>query len=124
MSLFKVYGVTETVAKTAGIKAVDKYSIKKRPKCQSDYIEAAKIEAAKCFEKMKPVALSRAFDTPERAYEFIELTKRTVKHRDLHVMVHLQKKDATGKVMLSPKGKPLMQWKRYHDGILDGAKVA
>lgn len=111
MSTFAVFGMTRDVAMAEAKKTVK--STRPAPKNIGQKIELTVDEwlhkvcqkADQIMGGGKVKQLSPLFDAPQYAEQFIELARKTLRCRDMHIRAKAVLVDAKGKPIISPKTK-------------------
>lgn len=114
MTSFCVFGITDQVAKSKADKKVKTTGPGGVMKPQHEYEQELASTAATMFATMKPLQISPAFDAPQFAADWAAIAARTVKCRDLGIMVRAQKTDKSDNIVKNKRtGLPCMTWKPY-----------
>lgn len=100
MSTFAVFGMTADVALSAPLELT-----------LTDWNLAVEQQAVNIMAGRKVKQLSQMFDAPQYAQQFMELTRKTDKFRDLRIRAKCVITDAKGKPVINVKTKaPKIGW--------------
>lgn len=124
MSTFAVFGMTLNVAIAEARNTVQntKPESVKSPggawlpvqMTLEEWSAAVNVEAARIMAGRKSKQLSTLFDTPQYALQFLELTRKQCKSRDLRIRAKCVITDAEGRPIINKKTKaPKVGWVDY-----------
>ena len=111
MSTFAVFGMTLDLAKTEARKKTSgtRKNLKApggvEPVPEAEWRTLVEKRAQKIMGGGTVRQLSPMFDAPQYAEQFIELARRTLKCRDMHIRAKAVLVDAKGKPIINPKTK-------------------
>jgi hypothetical protein len=116
--IFRVDGVTLILCKKIVTKKLELWLPKGGDLTPEIYEAKFNQEVAALLESMKPKAISKEFDTPESAREYIKILKRStpvLEYRDLRIMINVASMDKQGGIKRNKKTfKPTMTWEPYN----------
>lgn len=120
MSTFAVFGMTRDQALAEARKTVK--TTRKTPQGEEsltmdEWTALCEKRADEIMLGQKVKQLSPMFDAPQFAREFIEVARKTLKSRSLHIRFRAPLKDDTGRPIINRKtGAPRIGWQDYqHD---------
>ena len=111
MSTFAVFGMTLDLAKTEARKKTSgtRKNLKApggvEPIPEAEWLALVEKRAQKIMGGGTVRQLSPMFDAPQYAEQFIELARKTLKCRDMHIRAKAVLVDAKGKPIINPKTK-------------------
>lgn len=111
MSTFAVFGMTMDLAntearkKTSGTRKNLKAPGGVEPIPEAEWLALVEKKAQKIMGGGTVRQLSPMFDAPQYAEQFIELARKTLKCRDMHIRAKAVLVDAKGKPIINPKTK-------------------
>ena len=111
MSTFAVFGMTLDLAntearkKTSGTRKNLKAPGGVEPIPEAEWLAMVEKRAQKIMGGGTVRQLSPMFDAPQYAEQFIELARKTLKCRDMHIRAKAVLIDAKGKPIINPKTK-------------------
>lgn len=111
MSTFAVFGMTLDLAntearkKTSGTRKNLKAPGGVEPIPEAEWLALVEKRAQKIMGGGTVRQLSPMFDAPQYAEQFIELARKTLKCRDMHIRAKAVLVDAKGKPIINPKTK-------------------
>lgn len=127
MSTFAVFGMTLDLAKTEARKKTSgtRKNLKApggvEPIPEAEWLALVEKRAQKIMGGGTVRQLSPMFDAPQYAEQFIELARKTLKCRDMHIRAKAVLVDAKGKPIINPKTKApkvgFMDWSPRHESL-------
>lgn len=111
MSTFAVFGMTLDLANTEARKKISgtRKNLKApggvEPIPEAEWLALVEKRAQKIMGGGTVRQLSPMFDAPQYAEQFIELARKTLKCRDMHIRAKAVLVDAKGKPIINPKTK-------------------
>lgn len=117
MSTFAVFGMTRDMALSDArnsIKTSRRTPAGEQPIPMTEWLQLCEKAADQVMAGSKTKQLVPLFDTPQFAEQFIQVARKTLKCRDLHIKAKVTLTDEKGDPIIDKKTKaPKVGWRKY-----------
>ena len=122
--MFAVFGKSYEAAKKKALKLTPTHTgtgASYRKLTDAEYQQELAANTEKLFEKMKPVALSKEYSSPEICTEFMRLAERQdYQGLTVRIKAPVQSKDTKGRAKITSRWLPYVPGNDYSNPALNG----
>lgn len=117
MSIFAVFGMTRDMALNDArnnIKTSRRTPLREPPIPMTEWLQLCEKAADQVMAGSKTKQLGQLFDTPQFAEQFIQVARKTLACRDLHIKAKVMLTDDKGNPVINKKTKaPKFWWRKF-----------